>query len=346
MLGPETAYIKLNRFSMTTMKEYREAVKELRSKGMENLVLDLRNNTGGYMHIAIQLADEFLDNQKLVVYTKGEASPKQDYFASSRGGFEDGKLILIINEGSASASEILAGAVQDWDRGLVIGRRSYGKALVQKPYPLPDGSVIRLTTARYYTPSGRSIQKPYDDGVDEYFKDFSKRIKRGELVNADSINFPDSLKFFTKNKRVVFGGGGIMPDVFIPWDSNLVSDYYAKLLNRGIINDFIIDYLGKIRDDLLNDYPNIDTFINDYIINENFINSITEYADKKGIKNNDSTTDNVENQFQNTQIKALIARNLYNLEAYYMIMNEIDEECLKAMEIIHNDALFTKLSAN
>ncbi len=345
MLSPETGYIKLNRFSKTTMKEYRDAMKDLSQKGMKNLVLDLRNNSGGYMHVAIDLADEFLKTQKLIVYTEGTSSPKMEYKSTSQGSFKDGKLILIINEGSASASEILAGAVQDWDRGIVIGRRSFGKALVQKPFPLPDGSVIRLTTARYYTPSGRSIQKPYENGVDDYYKDFTRRAKRGELVNADSIQFPDSLKYFTSHHRQVYGGGGIMPDVFIPWDSTLISDYYTKLIRKGVLNSFIINYIDDNRNDLNEQYPDIDQFVTNFSLEEDFLKSLNDLAAEKGLNKPDEENPKSE-EFQIQQIKALIARNLYGVEAYFRIINEMDEECLKALEIIDDNTLFNKITAN
>ncbi len=345
MLSPETGYIKLNRFSMTTMREFHAAMKELETQGMKNLILDLRNNSGGYMNVAIDLADEFLDAQKLIVYTEGVASPKTEYKSTAKGSFKNGKLILIINEGSASASEIVAGAVQDWDRGIVIGRRSFGKALVQKPFPLPDGSMIRLTIARYYTPSGRSIQKPYENGIENYYEDLSRRIEKGELVNADSIHFPDSLKYFTSKNRLVYGGGGIMPDVFIPWDSTIVSDYYTKLITKGILNNYIIDYIDNNREDLNEHYPDIDTFIKDFSVNENITEGLVESAKKAGIEYKEEENRKAM-EFETTQTKALIARNLYGVDAYFRIINQIDEECNKALEIIDDNTLFKKLTSN
>ncbi|MCD4679877.1 MAG: S41 family peptidase [Bacteroidales bacterium] len=345
MLSPETGYIKLNRFSATSMKEYREAMKKLSEQGMQNLVLDLRNNSGGYMHTAIELSDEFLGTQKLIVYTEGVSSPKMEYKSTARGSFKKGKLVLIINEGSASASEIVSGAVQDWDRGIVIGRRSFGKALVQKPFPLPDGSIIRLTTAKYYTPSGRSIQKPYENGIEDYYKDFSRRAQNGELVNADSIHFPDSLKYFTSKHRTVFGGGGIMPDVFIPWDSTIISDYYTKLIRKGILSNYIIDYIDDNREDLNEHYPDIDLFIKDFSVEENILEGLTKYATEEGLTKTEEVNPKAM-EFQIQQTKALIARNLYGVNAYFRIMNEIDEECNKALEIINDNTLFRKLSVS
>ena len=216
MASPDIGYIKLNRFSRTTMDEFRKSNGELKDQGMQKLILDLRGNSGGYLDVAIDLSDEFLNSGKLVVYTKGTSSPKRKYKSSFRGEFEDGKLVILIDEGSASASEIVAGAIQDWDRGIVVGRRSFGKGLVQRPYYLPDSSVIRLTIARYYTPTGRCIQKSYGEGYDQYYKDLSKRLDGGEFTSEKNIDFPDSLKYFTPNNRLVYGGGGIMPDVFVP----------------------------------------------------------------------------------------------------------------------------------
>ena len=211
MASADIGYIRIARFARTTGDEFRESVKKLKDEGMKKLILDLRGNSGGLMAPAIELGDEFLDNGKLIVYAEGENSPIEKYEATSRGSFEKGELVILIDEGSASSSEIVSGAVKDWDRGLIIGRRSFGKGLVQRPFRLPDGSVIRLTTARYYTPTGRSIQKPYDEGIQKYYSDIYNRYKHGEFVSQDSIQFPDSLKFYTPGNRVVYGGGGIMP---------------------------------------------------------------------------------------------------------------------------------------
>ena len=238
--APFIGYVKLNRFAQNTMSEYHDAVKDLRKKGMQKLILDLRNNSGGYLFAAAELADQFLGPKKLIVYTEGVHSPRQDMESTWLGGFEKGDLAILIDEGSASASEIVAGAVQDWDRGVIIGRRSFGKGLVQKQYPLTDGSAIRLTTARYYTPSGRSIQKPYENGMEEYLMDLNARFKHGELITADSIKFPDSLRYTTEGGRTVYGGGGIMPDIFVPWDSSSFTDFYASIVSEGILNDYVL----------------------------------------------------------------------------------------------------------
>lgn len=235
MAAPKTGYIKLNRFAATTMGEIYEGLDELEDQGMKNLILDLRGNSGGYLNVAIELADQFLDKGKLIVYTEGRSYPRDNTYATSRGRLKKGKLIVLIDEGSASASEIVSGAVQDWDRALVIGRRSFGKGLVQKPFALPDGSGMRLTISRYYTPSGRSIQKPYEGGAEEYYSDVLNRYEHGELMHKDSIHFPDSLKYNTLvNERTVYGGGGIMPDFFIPLDTTQGSDYWSNLIRKGV----------------------------------------------------------------------------------------------------------------
>lgn len=283
MVAPEVGYIKLDRFAQTTMEEFKTALAVLKISGMKHLIFDLRGNGGGYLGTAIDLADEFLPADRDIVYTEGSASPIVRYKATLKGGFETGRLVILIDEGSASASEIVSGAIQDWDRGIIIGRRSFGKGLVQKPFTLNDGSVIRLTTARYHTPTGRCIQKPYEEGLDDYYMDFSKRMKHGEFLSADSIKFPDSLKYYTPNKRVVYGGGGIMPDIFIPMDTNRLNEYYTQLFRKGIFNNFIMQYLDVNRADLKQKYPTSDDFIANFKIEESFLNEFHSFATKEGV---------------------------------------------------------------
>jgi carboxyl-terminal processing protease len=290
MVAPEVGYIKLDRFAQTTMDEFRKAIAVLKINGMKHLIFDLRGNGGGYLGTAIDLSDEFLPAEKQIVYTEGSSSPIQRYYATAKGEFENGRLVILIDEGSASASEIVSGAVQDWDRGILIGRRSFGKGLVQKPYTLNDGSVIRLTTARYHTPTGRCIQKPYVDGLDDYYLDFSKRMKHGEFLNADSIKFPDSLKYFTPSKRVVYGGGGIMPDIFIPMDTNKLSSYYTNLFRKGVFNNFVMQYLDANRKQLKEKYPYSVDFIKSYTVEQSMLDELYAFGAKEGVT--DSSTFN------------------------------------------------------
>lgn len=341
MASPGVGYIKLDRFSQTSMDEFVQALDKLKSQGMKSLILDLRYNSGGLMNIAIDLADEFLEKGKMVVYTQGLHSPRQDFYSTQKGGFEKGKLIVMINEGSASASEIVSGAVQDWDRGLIVGRRSFGKGLVQYPFQLPDSTQIRLTTGRYYTPSGRSIQKPYNDGTEDYYMDLYKRYKHGELVNADSIKFPDSLKYSTKGGRVVYGGGGIMPDVFIPWDSSGISPYYSELIRKGLVNQFVTQYMEDHRNELKSAYADLKTFSDKFQPDDAFLDQFVNYADKEGVKKNEEGF-NTSRKYISLVLKGLIARSLFESNSYYEIVSPLDKELQKAVELINDDSVFKK----
>ena len=342
MLDDETGYIKLNRFARNSQNEFLEAMEKLKTMGMKNLVFDLRGNSGGYLGTAMSICDDFLKDKELIVYTEGIHSPRQDLKATKNGIFEKGKLVVLINEGSASASEIVSGAVQDLDRGLIIGRRSFGKGLVQRPFRLPDGSVVRLTVARYYTPSGRSIQKPYDEGVDEYYKDFANRLAHGELIHPDSIHFPDSLKFATKNGRVVYGGGGIMPDIFIPWDSTRYNEVFASLVRKGVFNSFVNEYLNDNRKALNRKYKTFDDFNRNYEIPEsNFKVFETKAEEKKIDIESEQFTENI--MYIKLQIKALLSRNLYETGDYFEVLFPTDREINKALKVIHDGSAFDEL---
>ena len=336
MASPTIGYIKVNRFARTTMKEFHTALDTLKKKGAEDLILDLRGNGGGYLQTAFLLADEFLSQGKMIVYTSGDKQSKEEYKATSRGSFETGKLAILVDEGSASASEIVSGAIQDWDRGLVIGRRTFGKGLVQKPFPLPDGSAIRLTTARYYTPTGRSIQRPYEDGKEEYYKEISRRYKSGELMAADSIDFPDSLTFYTPNKRLVFGGGGIMPDVFIPLDTSFNSEYNRQLIRRGVYNEFTLTYLDKNRKRYLKEYPNIESFKQNFKLTDEFMDDFFKFAEKKNVEKDEEGYEKSK-MLIDTQIKALLARNLFDTSAYFEIINVLNDSYIEAINLIQSD---------
>ena len=342
IIEPGVGYVNLTRFSSTSIQEFNEALTKMKSQGMKSLILDLRNNGGGYMGTAIDLADEFLAPGKLIVYTEGRASPREDFKSTFRGNLKNGRLVVMINENSASASEIVSGAVQDWDRGIIVGRRSFGKGLVQRPFQLPDSSQVRLTTARYHTPSGRCIQKPYTEGIDKYYEDFAIRLKHGELVNADSIKFPDSLKYFTSQHRVVYGGGGIMPDVFTPWDSTPFTTYYRDLLRKDVIRTFVGTYVDKNRSTLLRDYPDFDAFNKNFIVDDRFMRDFFELAEKKDVKKNEKEYA-ISEVLIRAQLKALIAQKLWDQNDYYKIINKTDKELQKAIEVINNDELFRKL---
>jgi len=338
MASSDIGYIKLNRFGATTIEEFEQSISKLKESGMKNLILDLRENGGGYLNTAIDLADEFLGKDKLVVYTEGKNSSQQKSFATAKGDFEKGKLVILVDEGTASASEIVSGAVQDWDRGLIMGRRTFGKGLVQRPFPLPDGSCIRLTTAHYYTPSGRCIQKPYNEGTDKYFKDLTERYKHGESFHADSIHFPDSLKFYTSKKRLVYGGGGIMPDVFVPADTSRVSDYYMDLMRKGSIYSFSLQILDKSRDSMLTKYPDAKSFIANFNVDTVLLNNFIAFAEKGGVKKDQKGID-LSKEYLLNQLKANIGRDLFDINTYFIISSGIDDVYNKAINAI-NDKTF------
>lgn len=342
MLNKTTGYIKLGRFASTSHQEFNEALAKLKKSGLKNLIFDLRGNPGGYLSAAQQIASEFLPKGKLIVYTQGVHSPRQDFYSLGNGNFLNGKLIVLINEGSASASEIVSGALQDWDRALLVGRRSFGKGLVQRPFRLPDGSVVRLTVARYFTPSGRWIQKPYNDGVKAYYNDLERRLKHGELIHADSIHFPDSLKYKTSEGRVVYGGGGIMPDVFVPWDSTRYNELYSALIRKGAFNTYVNEYLEVNRKKLLQKYKNQNDYIKDYQVTPTEFQNFLNVAKKATVKISDKEL-NPNINFIKLQIKALIGRDLYDQNAYYEIISSADHTIEKALQIMKSNKMFQKM---
>jgi len=342
MLNKTTGYIKLSRFARESTEEFNQAIDSLKRHGLKNLIFDLRGNSGGYLSTAQGIANEFLGPKKLIVYTEGFHSPRQNLYSSRAGNLEKGKLIVLINEGSASASEIVSGALQDWDRALLIGRRSFGKGLVQRPFRLPDGSVVRLTVARYHTPSGRWIQRPYNHGVDAYYRDLQERMKHGELIHPDSIHFPDSLKFHTASGRTVYGGGGIMPDIFVPWDSARYDMFYSELIRKGAFNTFVNNYLNDNRKKLHRKYPNANSYIAKFEISPSLFDTFLEDAKKAKVKI-DTVALRRNKRFIAVQMKALIARDLFNENTYFEVMAPTDHSIRKAMEVMKNDAVFKKL---
>ncbi len=340
MINQETGYIKINRFAFTTLDEFRKALAELKRQGIQDLILDLSNNGGGYLDVAIRLADEFLDNDKLIVYTEGLNHPRRTFKASSRGEFQKGRVIIIIDEGSASASEIVAGAVQDWDRGIIVGRRSFGKGLVQSPLKLIDSSMIRLTIARYYTPTGRLIQKSYSNGFEDYSQDLVHRYNNGELSDEDKIAFPDSLRYETLlSQRTVYGGGGIMPDFFVPIDTSYFSDYYRKILNRGLFNTYILSYVDDHRSELLSAYPDFELYKNNFIVTDEVMQELVEFAGKEGLEFDEEDYNNSEDYLK-LLVKAYIARDLWNTSCFYEIINTINPSVQKALEVLDGSKMY------
>jgi carboxyl-terminal processing protease len=283
MADSATGYIKLERFAATSTTELKKAIRSLKEQGMKNLILDLRGNGGGYLNVAFEICDQFISGKRMIVYTDNFRKTGEKYFSSEDGLFEEGKLIVLVDENSASASEITSGCIQDWDRGLIIGRRTFGKGLVQKPLRLADQSEVRLTISHYYTPTGRCIQKPYDDGLDAYFKDLQTRANNGEYYTAENIKFPDSLKYKTPKGRVVYGGGGIMPDIFIPLDTTKYSTLYNEIVRKGVFGSFSVDYLENNRDALLKQYPKFEDFQKNYKISDEFYKEFMDFAKEEGV---------------------------------------------------------------
>lgn len=343
MADKQTGYIKLNRFAASSADEFREALEKLRQEGMKQLILDLQGNGGGYLNIAIELADEFLGKDKLIVYTEGSRQSREEAKATWRGGFEEGRLVVLVDESSASASEILSGAVQDWDRGVIVGRRTFGKGLVQKPIPLPDGSMMRLTVSRYYTPTGRCIQKPYENGqLDAYEHDLIDRYNRGELMSADSIHFPDSMKYHTlETKRIVYGGGGIMPDLFIPVDTSRYTDYHRKLVATGLVNRIAMNYLDRNRAQMNKKYPQFAQFKQDFVVTEEVMQELLALAEEEKITF-EETQYNRSKPLIQLQIKALIARDLYDMAEYFQVINDDNASYQKALELINDKEAYQK----
>ena len=340
MLDDTTGYIRLSRFAESSAEEMEKAVKSLRKEGMRNLILDLQGNGGGYLNVAVKIADMFLDKDQLIVYTEGRNVRRAQEIATGNTLLPDERVVVMVDELSASASEILAGALQDWDRAVIVGRRTFGKGLVQRPITMPDKSLLRLTVARYHTPTGRCIQRPYVKGENEaYDQDLNERLAHGELLHADSIHFTDSLQYKTlRIGRTVYGGGGIMPDVFVGLDTARYTAYHRQLLRRGILNRSIYTYLDNHRREIISKYRKVSKFIDQYEIDNQLWATLDTLATETGIKPKDDAEKEASKPLIAVQLKALLARDLYNsTSTYYMIYNPTNTLYRKGKEIICSD---------
>lgn len=336
MIRPHVGYIRIGSFGVTTYNEFMKAVETLKASGMKDLILDLQENGGGYLMAAVQIANEFLHNSDLIVYTQGRKVPRQDYCADGSGRLLDGKVFVLINEYTASAAEIVTGAIQDQDRGTVVGRRSFGKGLVQRPIDLPDGSMIRLTIAHYFTPSGRCIQKPYKKGdAIDYAMDIEKRFEHGEFYSADSIHFADSLKYYTLRKhRVVYGGGGIMPDVFVPLDTTQYTKFLRQMAARSYIINANLKYIDVNRKQLKKQFATFNDFNARFEVPQSLIDDVVQAAEKDKIKPKDQQELQATLPQLRRQLKALIARDLWDMSEYFQVINETNPIVVKAVGLL------------
>ena len=343
MIAPGVGYIRLSRFGEKSYQEFMEKVKLLKKQGMERLIFDLSDNGGGYLNSATQLANEFLSAGNLIVYTEGRRSSRHATNATGFGSLKDMKIAVVVNQYSASASEIFSGAIQDWDRGVVVGRRTFGKGLVQRPFPFADGSLIRLTIARYYTPSGRCIQKPYDKGNDAYARDIIDRYNNGELTSADSIHFPDSLRYTTlRSKRVIYGGGGIMPDRFVPFDTTQYTKYYRSLVAKGVINTFSVNYVDKNRKQLKRQYKTEEDFCSRFSVSDDMVEELTQLGLREKVEINKEELKTSAPLIRRV-LKSMIARDLWTMDAYFRVYNEENDIVQEALRIISDDALYDRV---
>jgi carboxyl-terminal processing protease len=333
MVNDNIGYIRINNFAMTTFDDFIKGLRELKIQGMSGLILDLRGNSGGIMEAAIQIANQFLLENQLIVYTKGRTQPRNEARATGKGEFETGDLVVLIDEWSASASEILAGAVQDNDRGTIIGRRSFGKGLVQEPVSFADGSGMRLTIARYYTPTGRSIQRSYAKGYDEYYEELMARSGNGELVVPDSIHFSDTVKYKTPGGRIVYGGGGIMPDEFVPVDTNGISDYFMKV--RPLIYRFALKYTESNRATLMKFTESNE--MKKFLDRQGLLSQFVKYASVNNVSQDNKGLE-VSGEIIHTQLEAYIARNILDNKGFYPIWENIDTTLKYAIDYLKKNS--------
>ncbi len=345
MVDPTTGYIRINNFGATTHEEFVTAVNELKAKGMTDLIVDLQSNGGGYLQAAVEISNEFLSAGDMIVFTEGRAMSRRDYRANGSGILKSGKVVVLTDSYTASASEILSGAIQDNDRGIIIGRRTFGKGLVQRPIELPDGSLIRLTTAHYYSPSGRCIQRPYEKGNrQQYDREILTRLNSGELAHEDSIHFVDSLKYTTlKNHRTVYGGGGIMPDIYVPLDTTDITPLYRELIAKSCVTQTCIKYVEKNRKSLLKRYETFEDYRDNFTIGDDVMKLLLQHADKAKVEYNDTTL-SASRRMLDIQLKALIARDLWDMNQYYQISNLNNNIYLRAVAAIKDNEYNDKLS--
>lgn len=343
MAAPGVGYVKISRFAEKTAEEVRDAVKELKKQGMKDLIIDLEYNGGGYLNAATELAEMLLNTDDMIVYTKGDKSPYKEYRAGAVKRLTDGKIVIMVDQYSASASEILSGAMQDNDRGLIVGRRTFGKGLVQRPFPFPDGSMIRLTVARYYTPSGRCIQKPYADGEDAYENDILNRLNSGELTNADSVHVNAAEQYKTlRNGRTVYGGGGVMPDLFVALDTTGTSSYSRDLLAKGVYNSFCVNYIDQHRKELKKLYKNEDLFVEKFTVDDQLLGQFRDYAAKEGVEFNQEGYEKALPTIKSI-VKAIIGRDLFTQSTYYRVVNEDNKVYQQALRLISDDNEYNRL---
>jgi len=336
MIRPGIGYIRIGNFGAQTYDEFIESLNQLKEQGMKDLILDLQENGGGYLKAAVDIADEFLQKGDLIVYTEGRMTSRSEYRAHGHGKFSEGKVVVLVDSYTASAAEIVTGAIQDQDRGIVVGRRTFGKGLVQRPLDLPDGSMIRLTVSHYYTPSGRCIQKPYTKGAGkDYAMDVMNRLKSGELTNADSVHLADSLKFQTLRKhRTVYGGGGVMPDYYVPLDTTVYTRFHRELAAKGLVIQSTLRYVDSHRQQLKQQYADFAQFDRSFVMPQDVVDALVSEGEKQNVKPKDDEERQQTMPFLLLQMKALVARDLWNMDEYFTIINQTNDIVARALELL------------